>query len=87
MKKAQVVFIPSSGLSHLVLILEFAKLLINRDNRLRVTVLLMKFTNTSETDVYIDSLPISDSLHFINLPETSFPPNTDRFSNLPLSLL
>ncbi|KAI5433221.1 hypothetical protein KIW84_020485, partial [Lathyrus oleraceus] len=80
MKKAQVVFIPSSGLSHLVSTLEFAKLLINRDNRLRITVLVMKFPNTSEADACIDSLPISDSLRIINLPETSLPANTDRRS-------
>ncbi|KAL5101442.1 hypothetical protein RYX36_005769 [Vicia faba] len=80
MKKAQVVFIPSSGLSHLVSTIEFAKLLINRDNRLRITVLVMKLPNTSEPDVYIDSLPIFDSLHIVNLPECSLPPNTARVS-------
>ncbi|KAI5433224.1 hypothetical protein KIW84_020487, partial [Lathyrus oleraceus] len=80
MKKAQVVFIPSSGLSHLVSTLEFAKLLINRDNRLRITVLVMKSPNTSETDAYIHSLPISDSLRIVNLPECSLPLNTDRAS-------
>ncbi|KAL5101443.1 hypothetical protein RYX36_005770, partial [Vicia faba] len=80
MKKARVVFIPFPAISHLVSTLEFAKLLISRDNRLRVTVLVIKFPNTSEADVYIDSLPISDSLHIINLPEISLPPNTDRAS-------
>ncbi|XP_058743031.1 anthocyanidin 3-O-glucosyltransferase 6-like [Vicia villosa] len=80
MKKAQVVFIPSSSLSHLVSTLEFAKLLINRDNRFRLNVLVMKLPNNSEAESYIDSLPISDSLHVINLPETSLPPNTDRAS-------
>ncbi|CAI8586758.1 unnamed protein product [Vicia faba] len=82
MRKAQVVFIPSSGLSHLVSTLEFAKLLINRDNRFRITVLVMKLPNTSEPDVYIDSLPISDSLQIVNLPECSLPPNTDLASAL-----
>ncbi|XP_050903857.1 anthocyanidin 3-O-glucosyltransferase 2 [Lathyrus oleraceus] len=80
MKKAQVVFIPSSGLSHLVSTLEFAKLLINRDNRFRITVLVMKFPNTSEGESYIDSLTIPDSLHLVNLPQISLPPNTDRAS-------
>ncbi|AET00314.2 glycosyltransferase, putative [Medicago truncatula] len=42
MKKAEVVIIPSPGVGHLVSTLEFAKLLINRDNRLRITVLVMK---------------------------------------------
>ncbi|MCI30008.1 UDP-glucose flavonoid 3-O-glucosyltransferase 3-like, partial [Trifolium medium] len=77
MKKAEVVFIPFPAPSHLVSTLEFAKLLINHDNRLRITILVMKFPHFAETDVYIKSLPISDSLNFINLPECSLPPNTD----------
>jgi hypothetical protein len=77
MKKAQVVFIPFPGLSHLVSTLELARLLINRDNRLWITVLLMKFPHSTETDVYIKSLPISDSLNFVHLSECSVPPNTN----------
>ncbi|CAJ2634221.1 unnamed protein product [Trifolium pratense] len=77
MKKAQLVFIPFPGLSHLVSTLELAKLLINRDNRLRITVLLMNFSRSKETDLYIKSLPISDSLNFIKLPECFVPPNTN----------
>ncbi|CAK8538708.1 unnamed protein product [Lathyrus sativus] len=80
MKKAEVVFIPSPGVGHLVSTLEFAKLLINRDNRLHITILIMKYSNTTETDVYTKSLPISDSLNLINLPECSLPPNMDRRS-------
>jgi hypothetical protein len=38
----------------------------------------MKFPHLAETDVYIKSLPISDSLNFINLPEYSLPPNDRR---------
>ena len=77
MKKAEVVFIPFPGLSHLISTLEFVKLLINRDNRLRVTVLVIKFPHTAENDVNTKSLPISDSLNVVNLPEVSLPPNTD----------
>ncbi|GAU22192.1 hypothetical protein TSUD_252200 [Trifolium subterraneum] len=76
MKKAQVVFIPFPAPSHLVSTLEFAKLLINHDDRLRITILLMKFPHTPDTDVYTKTLPISDSLNFINLPECSLPPDT-----------
>ncbi|GAU22198.1 hypothetical protein TSUD_252260 [Trifolium subterraneum] len=76
MKKAEVVFIPSPGVGHLVSTIEFAKLLIKRDNRLRVTVLVIKFPHTTETDVYIKSLPNSDSLNVINLPECSLPPTS-----------
>ncbi|GAU22195.1 hypothetical protein TSUD_252230 [Trifolium subterraneum] len=76
MKKAEVVFIPTPGVGHLVSTLELAKLLINRDNRLRITVLVIKFPHTTEVDLYTKSLPITDSLHVINLPECSIPPNT-----------
>ncbi|XP_058743042.1 anthocyanidin 3-O-glucosyltransferase 6-like [Vicia villosa] len=76
MKKAEVVFIPLPVPSHIVSTLEFANLLINRENRLRITILLMKLPHSSETDVYTKSLPITDSLNIINLPECSLPPNT-----------
>ncbi|AET00306.1 UDP-glucose flavonoid 3-O-glucosyltransferase [Medicago truncatula] len=82
MKKAEVVFIPSPGVGHLVSTLEFAKLLINRDNRLRITVLVLKFPHATETDVYSKSLPISDSIRIINLPECSLPPNTNPVSSM-----
>ncbi|XP_058743029.1 putative UDP-glucose flavonoid 3-O-glucosyltransferase 3 [Vicia villosa] len=77
MKKTQVVLIPSPFVGHIVSTLEFAKLLINRDNRLRITVLIMKFPLATETDLYTKSLPITDSLSIINLPECSLSPNSD----------
>ncbi|XP_058743041.1 anthocyanidin 3-O-glucosyltransferase 6-like [Vicia villosa] len=76
MKKVEVVFIPFPIMSHIVSTLEFANLLINRDNSLRITVLVMKLPLAPETDVYIKSLPITDSISIINLPECSLPPNT-----------
>lgn len=82
MKKAEVVIIPSPGVGHLVSTLEFAKLLLNRDNRLRITVLVMKFPHTTETDVYTKSLPIDDSLNVIDLPECSLPPNSNITSGM-----
>ncbi|XP_050903853.1 anthocyanidin 3-O-glucosyltransferase 2 [Lathyrus oleraceus] len=82
MKKAQLVFIPSPFVGHIVSTLEFAKLLINRDNRLHITVLIMKFPNTTDIDAYTKSIPISDSLNLINLPECSLPPNMDRLPTM-----
>ncbi|CAI8586751.1 unnamed protein product [Vicia faba] len=76
------VFIPFPILSHLVSTLEFAKLLINRDNRLRVTVLVIEFPNTTETDVFTKSLPITDSLQVINLLECPLPSNTNQGSTM-----
>jgi hypothetical protein len=77
MKKAEVVFIPFPAVGHLVSVVEFAKLLINRDNRLRITILVIKFPQTAESDVYTKSIPISDSLNVINLPEVSLPQTSD----------
>ncbi|KAI5433230.1 anthocyanidin 3-O-glucosyltransferase 2 [Lathyrus oleraceus] len=82
MKKAEVVFIPSPDVGHLVSTLEFAKLLINRDNRLRITILVIKLPHASETDVYTKSLPISDSLNIINLPECSLPSTSNITSSM-----
>ncbi|CAJ2634224.1 unnamed protein product [Trifolium pratense] len=87
MKKAEVVIIPSPGVGHLVSTLEFAKLLINRDNRLRITVLVIKFPHTTETDVYTKSLPISDSLNVINLPDCSLPPTSKPGPAMAFTLL
>ncbi|CAI8587176.1 unnamed protein product [Vicia faba] len=69
MKKVEVVFIPSPGVGHLVSTLEFAKLLVNRDNRLSITVLVIKFPNTDEKVQTISSSFDSENLHVINLPE------------------
>jgi len=77
MKKAEVVFIPFPAVGHLVSAFEFAKLLINRDSRLRITILVIKFPHTAESDVYTKSIPISDSLNVINLPEVSLPQISD----------
>ncbi|KAL5101440.1 hypothetical protein RYX36_005767 [Vicia faba] len=82
MKKTQVVFIPSPGVGHLVSALEFAKLLINRDNRLHITVLIMKFPHVTETEAYTKSLPLLNSLDLINLPECSLPPNSNPGSSI-----
>jgi len=81
MKKVEVVFIPSPGVGHLVSTLEFAKLLINRDNRLRVTVLVIKFP--------AEPLPSSDSenLHVINLPENTHVSSTSNVGSSVMALV
>ncbi|RHN57631.1 putative flavonol 3-O-glucosyltransferase [Medicago truncatula] len=42
----------------------------------------MKFPHTAESDVYAKSIPISDSLHVINLPEVSVLPTSDPGSDM-----
>ncbi|XP_004491632.1 putative UDP-glucose flavonoid 3-O-glucosyltransferase 3 [Cicer arietinum] len=70
MKKIEVVFIPSPGVGHLISTLEFANLLINRNNRLNITVLVINFPKTVEKQTNY-SLTESENLHVINLPQTT----------------
>jgi hypothetical protein len=81
MTKVEVVFIPSPGLGHLTSTLEFAKLLINRDNRLSITVLVIKFPNTGETIKTISSSFDSENLRVINLPDSAHVSSTSDVGN------
>ncbi|XP_054799121.1 anthocyanidin 3-O-glucosyltransferase 6-like [Prosopis cineraria] len=72
MKKSQLVFVPASGMGHLVSAVELAKLLINRHDQLSVTVLITKAPSDPTFDAYTHSLTSSLSLpqrlHFVLLP-------------------
>ncbi|KAI3457638.1 hypothetical protein Pfo_014301 [Paulownia fortunei] len=72
MKKAELVFIPSPGLSHLISTVETAKLLLDRDERLCITVLIMKLPKDGAVDNYTPKISSNSSttsrLRFINLP-------------------
>ncbi|KAI8011814.1 UDP-glycosyltransferase 71A16 [Camellia lanceoleosa] len=65
MSKAQLVFIPSPGIGHLASTVEMAKLLVGRDDRLSVTVLIMKFPfdNKGTTTQSLSS----DRIRFLDL--------------------
>ncbi|EYU42867.1 hypothetical protein MIMGU_mgv1a003831mg [Erythranthe guttata] len=89
MEKTELVFIPSPGLSHLIATVEMAKLLLDRDHRLSITVLIMKSPNNTAVANYTDKIssPPPDSSNttsfrrprFINLPgeeETTTPTTT-----------
>ncbi|KAJ7971226.1 Glycosyltransferase [Quillaja saponaria] len=73
MKKAELVFIPSPGIGHLVSTIEIAKLLVERDDRLSITVLVIKLPNDSKTTAYTEAVVASSSItkriKFINLPD------------------
>ncbi|KAL7128721.1 hypothetical protein ABFS83_13G012900 [Erythranthe nasuta] len=93
MEKTELVFIPSPGLSHLIATVEMAKLLLNRDHRLSITVLIMKSPNNTAVANYTDQISSNSSNttsfrrpRFINLPgeeETTTPttttPSSDTF--------
>ncbi|KAK6138522.1 hypothetical protein DH2020_027742 [Rehmannia glutinosa] len=86
MKKAELVFIPSPGLSNLVSTVATAKLLLDRDDRLSITVLIMKLAKDQTVDNYTQNIS-SDSntpsrLRFINLlrqEETAWSPTSRTF--------
>ncbi|KAG5255098.1 anthocyanidin O-glucosyltransferase [Salix suchowensis] len=58
MKKAELVFIPTPGISHLVSTVEVAKQLVDRDERLSIIFLIMKLRSDPKVDRFIDSRPI-----------------------------
>ncbi|KAL2482177.1 UDP-glycosyltransferase 71B7 [Forsythia ovata] len=51
-KKSKLVFIPAPGIGHLISTIELAKLLTDRDERLSITVLILKLPMDSKTDSY-----------------------------------
>ncbi|XP_054799633.1 anthocyanidin 3-O-glucosyltransferase 2-like [Prosopis cineraria] len=80
MKKSQLVFVPCPGMGHLVATVEFVKILINRHDRLSITVLIIRPTADPTVDAYTRSLTSSISfpkrLHFIFLPPHPDPANS-----------
>ncbi|XP_021300738.1 UDP-glucose flavonoid 3-O-glucosyltransferase 6-like, partial [Herrania umbratica] len=84
MKKAELVFVPSPGMGHLVSTVELAKLLVALNSNLSITVLIIKPPYDPNLTAYIDSLitdtdTISTRIKFINLPQDEtqkgIPPN------------
>ncbi|KAG8387078.1 hypothetical protein BUALT_Bualt03G0215900 [Buddleja alternifolia] len=73
MKKVELVLIPSPGLSHLISTVEKAKLLLDRDDRLSVTVLIMKLSKDRVIDSYTQNITSNPNttkrLRFVNLPQ------------------
>ncbi|KAJ6967721.1 anthocyanidin 3-O-glucosyltransferase 2-like [Populus alba x Populus x berolinensis] len=79
MKKAELVFIPTPGISHLVSTVEVAKLLVDRDERLSVTFLIMKIRSDPKIDRFINSVSTAcNRIRFIDLPKNEPDPNQPR---------
>ncbi|KAK3444615.1 hypothetical protein EUGRSUZ_A00945 [Eucalyptus grandis] len=71
MAYAELVLVPTPGMGHLVSMVEMAKLLVDRDPRLSITVLIMKLPIDSEVDSYTSSLATSmdaTRIRFVHLP-------------------
>ncbi|KAK7814134.1 udp-glycosyltransferase 71k2 [Quercus suber] len=83
MKRAELVFIPAPGIGHLVSKIEFAKQLLDQDNRFSITVLVIKSTYGTNMDTYIHSLVASESrIKLILLPHIDPPPQELFLSEL-----
>ncbi|KAJ0860431.1 putative flavonol 3-O-glucosyltransferase [Helianthus annuus] len=75
---AKLIFIPAPGVGHIMSTVEIAKLLVNRDQRLAITVLVIKPPSSSSgsaIDTYIESLVKStmNRISFIQLPQDETP--------------
>ncbi|KAJ6426148.1 hypothetical protein OIU84_026683 [Salix udensis] len=76
MKKAELVFIPTPGMSHLVSIVEVAKQLVDRDERLSITFLIMEIRFDPKVDRFIDSVSTAcNRIRFIHLSKLEPDPN------------
>ncbi|KAK2641447.1 hypothetical protein Ddye_023210 [Dipteronia dyeriana] len=74
METAELIFVPTPGIGHLVATLEFAKRLIDGDDRILITVLVMKLPFTTFVDAYTKSFTAAQSrIQLIDLPEAEPP--------------
>ena len=81
MKQAELIFIPMPFIGHLVSTIEFAKSLIDRDDRLLITILSMKFPFIPTADAYTRSVTASQPrIQLIDLPQVD-PPPSDLWSS------
>lgn len=70
MRNAELIFIPTPSVGHLVPLLEFARRLIDQDDRIRITIILMKLQGQSHMDTYVKSIASSQPfVRFIDVPE------------------
>ncbi|KAJ4822031.1 hypothetical protein Tsubulata_001611 [Turnera subulata] len=76
MKKTELIFVPAPGAGHLVSTLEFAKRLLDQDDQLLITLLLIKMpASLLFIDSYVKSLTASQPrIQVIDLPEVEPPP-------------
>ena len=84
MKKVEFVFIPLPLIGHLVPTVELAKLLVDRDDRFSITLLIMKLPigNSVVTNfLHSVSASVSGSIRFVHLPE----PGSDSSNSDPSS--
>ncbi|KAK3017761.1 hypothetical protein RJ639_005077 [Escallonia herrerae] len=71
MRETELLFIPFPAVAHLIPVVESAKLLIKRDHRLSITVLIMKLPMDTGVANYTQSLQrdATDRMKFVELPQ------------------
>jgi hypothetical protein len=75
MRRAELVFIPTPAVGHLASIIEFAKLLLDREDRFSITVLLINPPFPPTFDAFIQSTAASHPrIKYIYLPQVDPPP-------------
>ncbi|TYJ02861.1 hypothetical protein E1A91_A13G258500v1 [Gossypium mustelinum] len=69
MKKAKLIFVPSTSKGHLIPVLEFAKRLVDHDDRISISVVFVKLPSDPFADAYIESVKASklDRIDFIDV--------------------
>uniref|UniRef100_A0A2N9IEG7 Glycosyltransferase n=1 Tax=Fagus sylvatica TaxID=28930 RepID=A0A2N9IEG7_FAGSY len=81
MNQVELIFVPVPGIGHLVSTIEFAKRLIDRNDRILITILSMKFPFTPTADAYTSLLIASQpQIQLIDLPQVE-PPSSDLWSS------
>ncbi|KAB5551495.1 hypothetical protein DKX38_008806 [Salix brachista] len=90
MEKAELVFVPSPGIGHLASMVELAKVLVDRDNRVSITVIIIRLALDSKISKFTESLTgnsISTHIQFIDLPSDKTNASNDHPSKFVTSLI
>ncbi|XP_042477863.1 UDP-glycosyltransferase 71K1-like [Macadamia integrifolia] len=83
-KKASLVFVPAPAVGHIVSAIELAKLLIARDDRLSIIILLMKTPYSPTFNTFLKSLAASvvvTGIRFVELPQLE-PPSPEMAQSI-----
>ncbi|KAJ8749753.1 hypothetical protein K2173_012304 [Erythroxylum novogranatense] len=74
-RKTELIFVPGPGIGHIVSSLGMAERLLDHDDQLSVTVLVMKLPITPFSDTYAKSLTASQPrIKLVSVPQPKFPP-------------
>lgn len=73
--KQELIFVPTTGVGHIIPMLEFANRLLNPDDHITITILLKKLPLASFLDTYVKShIGSQPRIQFVQLPEIAYPP-------------